>query len=260
MAQSKAFYAVVAGVGPATGRAVALRFAKAYPVVLLARRPEGYNDVVAEIKQSGGQALGISTDVTDAQAVKSAFEKVKQEWPDRKLAAAIFNVGSGHGPKPFQEQKVEELDTVLSANARGLFNFAQQAIPELLESVGALPAENTGSSSSSSSPSPTLIVTGATASVRGSARFGIFAAGKFAVRAMTQSLSREFGPKGVHVAHVIVDGVIDTPKSKGWNVNEGKEDGKMSPDAISEAYWFLHTQHRSTFTQELDMRPWVEKF
>jgi NAD(P)-dependent dehydrogenase (short-subunit alcohol dehydrogenase family) len=261
MASSKAFFAVVAGVGAGTGRSVALRFAKAYPVLLFARNPESYSDIVAEINKSGGQALGISTDVGDAQAVRSAFDKAKREWPDRKLAAAIYNTGGGFSIKGFQEQSIEDLDRSLSSNVRGLFNFAQQTIPQLLESVDDFTDGERGAGMSSSSrPSPTLIITGATASIRGSARFGTFAAGKFAVRGLGQSLAREFGPKGVHVAHVIIDGAIDTPQTKGWTPNEGKEDGKLSPDAISEAYWFLHAQHRSAFTQELDLRPWAEKF
>ena len=136
---------------------------------------------------------------------------------------------------------------------------------------------------SSSSHAPSLIVTGATASSRGSAKFGGFAAGKFALRGLSQSLAREFGPKGVHVAHVIVDGVIDIPKTKHYDVNNGAPDGKISPEAvcskvlfpnsvkrwltilfsvlqIADTYWFLHTQHRSAFTQELDIRPYIEKF
>ena len=80
------------------------------------------------------------------------------------------------------------------------------------------------------------------------------------MRATGQSLAREFGPKGVHVAHVIIDGVIDTPAAKNWAINNGAEDGKISPDGIAEAYWNLHTQPRSTFTQELDIRPYVEKW
>lgn len=86
---SKTFYAVVAGVGAGTGRSVALRFARAYPVVLLARKPESYTDIVAEIKQQGGEALGISTDTSDPQSVASAFETIKKELPGKKLAAAI---------------------------------------------------------------------------------------------------------------------------------------------------------------------------
>ncbi|KAK1761394.1 hypothetical protein QBC47DRAFT_290930 [Echria macrotheca] len=245
---SKSFYAVVAGVGAGTGRSVALRFAKAYPVALLARKPESYNDIVAEIKQQGGEAIGISTDTADEASVKAAFETIKKEFPGKKLAAAIYNVGAGFAVKPFLELKAEDLQNSLASNAGGLFNFAQATLPQLLDSVPDAPYP------------PTLIVTGATASVRGSPRFATFAAGKFAVRALTQSLSREFHPQGVHVAHAIIDGVIDIPRTKAWNPNDGKPDGKISSEAIAENYWFLHTQHRSGFTQELDLRPYVEKF
>ncbi|KAL2137981.1 hypothetical protein VTI28DRAFT_7694 [Corynascus sepedonium] len=251
MASTKAFYAVIAGVGAGTGRSVALRFAKAYPVVLLARSPSSYTDIVAEIKQQGGEARGISADTSDPAAVASAFETIKAEFEQEKglkLAAAVYNVGAGFAIKPFLEVGVSDLDASLATNARGLFNFAQATLPSLLEAVPSSPYP------------PSLLITGATASVRGSARFGTFAAGKFAVRALGQSLAREFGPRGVHVAHVVVDGVIDIPRTKGYTVNEGKEDGKINADAIAESYWHLHTQHRSSFTQELDLRPYVEKF
>lgn len=104
---------------------------------------------------------------------------------------------------------------------KGLFLFAQATLPLLLDSVESAPHP------------PSLIITGATASLRGSATMASFASGKFAMRATAQSLAREFGPKGVHVAHVIVDGVIDIPRTKNWPVNGGVEDGKISPDAVS---------------------------
>lgn len=103
-------------------------------------------------------------------------------------------------------------------------------------------------------------MTGATASVRGSAKFASFAAGKFAQRGITQSLAREFGPQGVHVAYSIIDGGIDTPWGKSMVMNGGVEGGKISPDAIADSYWHLHTQPKSAFTHELDLRPFVEKF
>lgn len=106
-------------------------------------------------------------------------------------------------------------------NSKGLFIFAQKTLPLLLESVDSSPNP------------PSLLVTGATASVRGSAFFGTFAAGKFAQRALTQSLAREYGPKGVHVALAVIDGGIDTPWGKGVVFNNGVEDGKISPDAVS---------------------------
>ena len=113
---SKAFYAVVAGVGAGTGAATALRFAKSYPVVLLARKPESYKDLVEEIKKSGGQAIGISTDTSDPASVTSAFESIKKELPESKLAAAVYNVGAGFGIKPFLESSAEELQSSLAAN------------------------------------------------------------------------------------------------------------------------------------------------
>lgn len=122
--------------------------------------------------------------------------------------------------KPFLDLSPSDLSASLS-NASGLFNFAQATLPGLLESVGEAPNP------------PTLVVTGATASLRGAPRFATFAAGKFAVRALAQSLAREFHPRGVHVAHVIVDGVIDIPRTKGWEANGGAEDGKISADAVS---------------------------
>jgi NAD(P)-dependent dehydrogenase (short-subunit alcohol dehydrogenase family) len=110
------FFAVIAGAGAGTGRSVALRFAKAYPVVLLARKPESYNDIVDEIKKSGGQAIGISADTADAKSIASAFDTIKKELPDRKLAAAIFNVSGGFAIKPFLEVSPEELNVSLQAN------------------------------------------------------------------------------------------------------------------------------------------------
>ncbi|KAK8146574.1 hypothetical protein G3M48_002964 [Beauveria asiatica] len=106
-------------------------------------------------------------------------------------------------------------------NRKGFFYFAQKTIPRLLDVVDAGPAHP-----------PTLIVTGATAALRGSVRFAAFAAGKFAQRAITQSLAREFGPRGVHVAYAIIDGGIDTPWGKDRVVNGGVADGKISPDAV----------------------------
>ena len=113
---------------------------------------------------------------------------------------------------------LSEPELILSR--RGLYTFAQRTLPLLLESVSNSPLP------------PTLLLSGATASIKGSAQFGSFAAGKFALRALGQSLAREFGPQGVHVAHIILDGVIDIPRTKHYNVNEGKEDGKIDPKAV----------------------------
>ncbi|TAQ89369.1 hypothetical protein B7494_g2320 [Chlorociboria aeruginascens] len=242
------FYSIVAGVGAGTGRSVALKFAESYPVVLLARNVENYESIVEEIKSSGGQAVGISTDVSSPSSVSSAFKEIEKEFQGKKLAAAIYNVGGRFVRKPFLEMTLEEYEAGFVANGRGFYLFSQATLPLLLDSV------------SSSPHPPSLIITGATASLRGSATMSSFASGKFALRATGQSLAREFGPKGVHVAHAIIDGVIDIPRTREWTVNGGVEGSKISADAIADSYWYLHTQPRSHFTQELDVRPYVEKF
>ncbi|KAK8039825.1 short-chain dehydrogenase [Apiospora rasikravindrae] len=244
------FYAIVIGAGTGTGTAAARRFAQSYPVVLMARSPASYQDAVDSINAAGGQAVGVRADAADESSLQAAFARVRDELlPGHRLAAAVYNVGANFKRAPFLESTVADFDGSIAGNARGAFLFAQQTIPLLLESVDANPPHP-----------PTLIITGATASMRGAANCSGFAAGMAARRALGQSLAREFGPRGVHVAHAVIDGVIDIPRTKGYNVNEGAEDGKLDPDAIAESYWHLHTQHRSAFTQELDLRPYVEKF
>ncbi|KAL1973320.1 hypothetical protein VTN31DRAFT_5955 [Thermomyces dupontii] len=240
-------FAIVAGVGPGTGASIARKFAKTYPVVLLARNPANFEPVVQEINAAGGRAFGISTDLSNSTSVRSAFDKIKADlFPNTPLAAAIFNPGGGFVRKPFLELTEEDFVAGYDSQGRGGFLFSKESLPLLLDGVGKLEFP------------PTLIFTGATASVRGSANFAAFATGKFALRALSQSLAREFGPKGVHVSHVIVDGVIDIPRTKEWKFDQ--PDAKLSPDAIADSYWHLHTQPRTTFAHELDVRPYVEKW
>ena len=115
---SDKFYAIVAGVGPGTGRSVAIRFSSTYPVVLLARRPESYSDVVTEINKAGGHAIGITADATDGASIASAFETIKKELPGFKLVATVCNVRPNSRPsrKPFLELNLEDLDTSLNGN------------------------------------------------------------------------------------------------------------------------------------------------
>ncbi|KUM55840.1 hypothetical protein ACN42_g11395 [Penicillium freii] len=242
---SKSF-AIIAGVGPGTGASIARKFAKAYSVVVLARSPENFDPVVQEINANGGQAFGISTDVSDSKSVNAAFDNITARYPSSKVAAAVFNAGGGLVRKPFLELTEQDYSIALASQAQGGFNFAQRSLPLLLDSR------------ESSKYPPTLIFTGATASLKGSANFAAFASGKFALRALAQSLAREFAPQGVHVSHTIIDGIIDIPRTKAW-ANE-YVDGKLSPDAIADSYWFLHTQPRTTFAFELDLRPYVEKW
>lgn len=126
--------------------------------------------------------------------------------------------------------------------------FSQATLPLLLKAVEQNPKHP-----------PTLVFTGATASVKANAMMSSFNTGKYALRALSSSLAKEFGPKGVHVGHAIIDGVIDIPRTREW-MKDAPPDAKISADAIADAYWYLHTQPRSAFIWEIDVRPYVEKW
>ncbi|KAL8934470.1 MAG: hypothetical protein Q9216_005896 [Gyalolechia sp. 2 TL-2023] len=212
-------FAIIAGVGPGTGATVARRFGAAYPVALLARNPANYEDAVKDIEAAGGKAIGFSTDVTDPKSVKDAVAEAQNQFGGDKCAAAVFNVGGKFIIKPFLELNQEEFESGWEANGRGAFLFSQAVLPLLLNSTDL-------------QYPPSLIFTGATAAMKGSARCASFSTGKFALRSLSQSLAREFGPKGVHVSHVNVDGIIDIPKTKEWMKDLGP-DGKIKPEAVS---------------------------
>ncbi|KAM5500141.1 hypothetical protein McaMca56_002949 [Microsporum canis] len=236
--------AVIAGVGPGTGASIARRFSRTYPVALLARNPKNYEGVIEDITSSGGQAIGIRADVSNASDVKQAFADIDKAFPGSLLAAAIYNVGGGLTVKPFLELSEDDftqgfkttgypitpsnplscflflwlIDGIVIVQRLGGFNFSQAAIPRLLRASDLeLP--------------PTLIFTGATASLKGSAKFSSFAAGKFSLRAVAQSVAREFGPQGIHVCHAVVDGVIDTERTS--HIQSGLPDAKLDPEAVS---------------------------
>ncbi|KAH8731119.1 hypothetical protein GQ44DRAFT_376807 [Phaeosphaeriaceae sp. PMI808] len=239
--------AIVAGVGAGTGASVARKFAKAYPVVLLARKPESYESLANEINSSGGKAIGISTDVSDASSLTAAVQAIKKEFGnDVGAAAAIFNASGGFLRKPFLEVPPEVFAQSIAISATGGVLFSQSVLPLLLKGV-----------QQQSEHPPSLIFTGATASVKSNAQMSSFSTGKWALRALSQSLAREFGPQGVHVAHAIIDGVINVEKTKAWDL---KPEAKLSPDGIANDYWWLHTQPKTNFTWEIDLRPAVEKW
>ncbi|KAF2739999.1 NAD(P)-binding protein [Polyplosphaeria fusca] len=241
--------AIVAGVGPGTGGSVALKFASKYPVVLLARNPENYQGLAKEINDKGGKAIGISTDISDSNSVKNAVSQIKNEFgQDVGAAAAIFNASGGFLRKSFLEVPEEAFRASLDVSVNGGFLFSQATLPLLLKGVE-LKSEHP----------PSLIFTGATASVKSNARMATFATGKWALRALSQSLAREFGPQGVHVAHAIIDGVIDIPRTKDF-LKELGPNAKLSPEGIANDYWWLHTQPVTNFTWEIDLRPAVEKW
>lgn len=232
--------AAILGVGPGLGTAIARRFAReGFAVALMARSEESTTDARREIESAGCTALPIPTDATDPASVAAAFERVRSNLGDPGVF--VYNAGA------FQmggilELSPEKFDECFRANCAGAFYAARQVLPAMVEAGRG-----------------TVLLTGATAALRGSARFSALAVGKFGLRALAQSMAREFGPQGIHVAHVVVDGQIDTPRVR--ERSPGREDHTMlSPDAIAEAYWQLHSQHPTAWTQEMDLRPSVESF
>ena len=232
--------AAVVGVGPGLGAAVARRFAREdYAVALVARREESVSGTKKEIESAGGKALPVTADATNPESVAQAFERIRDELGDPEVL--VYNAGA------FQmggilEVSPEKFDECLRANCSGAFYAAQQVLPAMAEAG-----------------SGTVILTGATAALRGGARFSALATGKFALRALAQSAAREFGPQGVHVAHTIIDGQIETPQLRERSP-ERDEATTLSPDSIAETYWQLHTQDPRTWTLELDLRPSGESF
>jgi NAD(P)-dependent dehydrogenase (short-subunit alcohol dehydrogenase family) len=233
--------AAVVGAGPGLGAALARRFAReGYAVGLLARSESSLRPIQQEIERTGGRAGVYPADATDEGSLKSAFARLRQELGGGP-EVCIYNAGA-YAVAGVLELTPEQFESAWRIGCLGGFHTAREVVPAMLE-------RGRG----------TLLFTGATASLRGSARFSAFAVGKFGLRALAQSLARELGPRGIHVAHVVIDGMIDTARVRG--MAPGREASTMlSPDALAETYWQLHRQEPSAWTQELDVRPATEKF
>ncbi|MEM7724879.1 MAG: SDR family NAD(P)-dependent oxidoreductase [Cyanobacteria bacterium P01_A01_bin.45] len=234
--------AVVVGVGEGLGSSIAHRFASEdFDVALIARNEDKLTAIQSSIEKEklGVKALSIAADVTETESIISAFDKIKSDLGAPNVLiynAGIFKI------KGILELTPEEFEYCWQVNCSGAFIAAQQVLPAMVE-------QKKG----------TILLTGATAGLRGSANFAALAVGKFGLRALSQSLAREFAPQGIHVAHVIIDGLINTKKVQEMAPNR-QEHELLSPDAIAENYWNLHQQHPTTWTLELDLRPAVEKF
>ena len=232
--------AAILGVGTGLGAAVARRFAReGFAVGLMARSEESLATAREEVESSGGTALGVTADATDPTSVASAFDRVREELGAPEIF--VYNAGA------FQmggilELSPEQFDDCFRANCSGAFYGSQQVLPAMLERG-----------------SGTILLTGATAALRGSARFAALATGKFGLRALAQSMAREFGPQGIHVAHVIIDGQINTPRLREAQPDR-EESTTLSPESIAETYWQLHAQDPTAWTLELDLRPALEGF
>lgn len=232
----------VIGAGDATGSAVARRFAREGYTVCVARRTEAaLQPLVNEIADAGGRALAFALDARREEQVVGFFDRIEGEVGP--VEAVVFNVG-GNVRFPILETTAQKYFKVWEMCAMAGFLTGREAARVMLP-------RGRG----------TVLFTGATASLRGAAGFAAFAGGKAALRALAQSMARELGPKGLHVAHVVIDGLIDTAFARehfAQRVAAAGPDGILNPDHIAEAYWGLHRQPRDAWTFELDLRPSVE--
>jgi NAD(P)-dependent dehydrogenase (short-subunit alcohol dehydrogenase family) len=238
--------AVVIGVGPASGLGAALarRFAReGLKVFIAGRTGEKLERVAAGIRAAGGLAVPVVTDATVETEVAALFGKVAEE--PGELALVACNVDSNRRA-PLLETTGDLFRQVWLQNAYAGFLTGREAA-RLMVGQG----------------HGTLFFTGATASLRARPPFTAFASAKSALRALAQGMAREFGPQGIHVAHVIIDGVIDGERARGAFpefVAQKGEGGLLDLDAIADTYWMLHRQHRSAWTHEIDLRPFKEPF
>jgi NAD(P)-dependent dehydrogenase (short-subunit alcohol dehydrogenase family) len=236
---------LVVGVGASQGlgAAIARRFAEGgYPVAIAGRNEAKLSETHAQLRASGARVSAVVGDGSLAADARRFVEAAEALAP---LALAVHNAGSNR-PAPFLKLTEAEFESHWREHALGGFQLAQAALPALLANGGG-----------------SLIFTGASGSLRGKARFAPFAAAKAALRATAQSLAREFGPQGVHVGHVIIDGGIAGERlltRAPQLAAERGPDGMLGLAAIADAYWVLHHQPRSAWTLELDLRPWSETF
>jgi NAD(P)-dependent dehydrogenase (short-subunit alcohol dehydrogenase family) len=228
--------AMVIGVGAGLGAALCRRFVKAGMLVAAVSRDK---DRVTAIAKDAG-ARGYACDATDEKAVIELFAAVKRDFGDPTLV--VYNAGA-FLPRAVIETEVAEFERCWRIGCLGGFLVGREAARSMV-------AREHG----------TILFTGATASLRGSASFVNLAVGKFGLRALAQSMARELGPKGIHVAHVIIDGQIAAEHRPGRARGDRQPDAFLHDESIAETYWQLYTQPRNAWTLEMDLRPWVEKF
>jgi NAD(P)-dependent dehydrogenase (short-subunit alcohol dehydrogenase family) len=234
--------AIVLGVGESLGLGAALgrRFAREGLHVTLGGRTQSRLEAVArEIESAGGAATPVVSDATLARDVVRLFEAAGST-PE----LVVYNAGNNRF-RPLLEMDDAFFEDLWRLCCFGGFLTGREAARRMLPAGG------------------TLIFTGATASIRARPPFTAFASAKAALRALAHGMAREFGPQGLHVGHVIIDGGIDgaqlNRRFPQFKESRG-EDGMLGIEAIADAYWHLHTQHRSAWTLELDLRPFKESF
>lgn len=238
--------ALVIGAGDATGGAVAKRFAREGFVACLVRRNgDKLQPLVEEIEAAGGKALAFGVDARREEQMVDLFDRVERDVGP--IEACMHNVGGN--------VRFSILDDELTG--KKFFKIWEMAC-----FTGFLSGREAAKRMAPRGRG-TILFTGATASIRGGVGFSGFSAGKAGLRMLAQSMARELGPKNIHVAHVIIDGAIDTAfiqerSPERYALKE--QDGILNPDHIADNYWHLHCQPRDSWTFELDLRPWMETF
>jgi NAD(P)-dependent dehydrogenase (short-subunit alcohol dehydrogenase family) len=236
------------GAGDAIGAAYARRFAAGGYAIAIARRDASKSaGLVAEIEAAGGVAKAYSTDARDEQSVQALFESVERDLGP--VEVCLYNAGANYRAA-LLDTTAEMFEKVWRLGCMGGFLTGREAARHML-------TRGRGS----------ILFTGATASMRGGAGFAAFSASKWGLRALAQSMARELGPQGIHVAHLVVDGGVDSPAihARRRAANDGKDpniapDALMNLDSIASAYWTLSQQTRDAWTFELDIRPFVERW
>lgn len=234
---------LVVGAGEATGGAIARRFAReGYIAICTRREAASLQPLLETIRADGGEAHGFGSDARVEEDVINLFNTIEEKLAP--LDVVVFNIGANVN-FPIRETTARVYRKVWEMAAFAGFLVGREA-------ARAMVPRGRG----------TIIFTGATASIRGREGFAAFAGAKFALRALAQSMARELGPQGIHVAHTIIDGAIDTEWiAKNFPQRHAlkEQDGILNPDHIADAYWMLHVQPRDAWTHELDLRPWMEK-
>jgi NAD(P)-dependent dehydrogenase (short-subunit alcohol dehydrogenase family) len=233
---------LVVGAGDATGGAIARRFAREGYIACVTRRSaDRLAPLVESIVAAGGQAHAFGSDARQEEAVAELVETIERDIAP--IEVAVFNIGA-NVRFPIGETTTRVYTKVWEMGCLAGFLMGREVSRRMVPRARG-----------------TILFTGATASVRGSAGFSAFAGAKHALRALAQSMSRELGPQGIHVAHTIIDGAIDTAfirENFPQRYALKSRDGILNPEHIADAYWQLHCQPRDTWTFELDLRPWIE--
>ncbi len=240
--------ALVIGAGDATGGAIARRFAREGFAACVTRRGlDKLQPLLEQISADGGVAHGFASDARKEEEVVALIEHI--ESTIGPIEVLVFNIGA-NAPSSILQETARKFFKIWEMACFGGFLNGREVAKRMVQRATPERAQ-------------TIIFTGATASLRGSANFGAFASAKHALRALAQSMARELGPQGIHVAHVVVDGAIDTRFIRD-NFPERyalkAQLGILNPDHIADQYWMLHSQPRDAWTHELDLRPWMEKF